>query len=84
MTSAPDPYGRRGRTQYEGAGSPRQHRTHRRLVRLGIGALHPACRAAVIDLGTPCGRCAWLMDLDIPAAEYTNYHVDDDDDDGGA
>jgi hypothetical protein len=75
-----DPYGRRGRTSYDGAGSRLPSPYHRRLARLGIGRIHPACKAAFTDGATPCGRCQWLLGMDTEPAAYIDAHVDDGED----
>jgi hypothetical protein len=73
MSGKPDYGGRR--TPLPTATKPRNH--YQRIARLGVGALHPACRSAYTEGRTPCGRCSWLLNLDTVEAEYVQAHLDD-------
>ena len=79
--SMTDPRGRRGRITVPALPTTR---SHRRIARLGVGALHPACRAAYYEHAKPCGRCSWLLGLENEGSAYIDAHVDDDEGEVGA
>jgi hypothetical protein len=47
------------------------------LVRKRPSAIHPACRAAMIDGGaTPCSVCSWRLGLDNEGAREVQARID--------
>lgn len=47
------------------------------LVRKRPSAVHPACKAAAADGGTPCSVCSWRMGLDNEGARRIQAQLDD-------